>query len=365
MSAGALLKERPDNPSAETIEALTQIWQRVLQRSPIGPEEKFYAVGGTDQLADRTFAEIAHVFNRQLPTATICYAPTISALAAVLEQPTLPRFSPFVLLKAGSKHPPIFIGHGVGGRASFSELARHIRTENPIYGIQARGVDGLAPPLGRIEDMAEYYLDALRELQPQDPYILIGYSFGGLIALEMAQRLLKGGKHVALLVMVDSYPDPRYLPPGDRMWLIAKKIKNHLSDLRRKPLSVALEQVRGALRKRLGNAGVRKPQGPAGNASSLSLSFAETTAQVKQFDFLAMRRYRPRFYPGKIKFVRPETNSYLPTDPTAFWKHLAAEFEVETVPGDHLGMIGKHFENLAETLSGYVKTALSQEQKSN
>ncbi|MGB2605849.1 MAG: alpha/beta fold hydrolase [Candidatus Sulfotelmatobacter sp.] len=363
MSGGALLKERPDNPSAETIETLTQIWQRVLQRSPIGPGEKFYALGGTDELADRTFAEIAQVFNRQLPTATICYAPTISALAAVLEEPTLPRFSPFVLLKAGSEHPPIFIGHGVGGRASFSELAKHIRTENPIYGIQARGVDGLEPPLGRIEDMAEYYLDALRELQPQDPYILIGYSFGGLIALEMAQRLLKSGKHVALLVMVDSYPDPRYLPLGDRVWLIAKKIKNHLSDLRRKPLRVALERALGAVRKRVGNANVRKPHKPAGNASSLS--FAETTAHVKQFDFLAMRRYRPQFYPGKIKFVRPETNSYLPTDPTAFWKHLAAEFEVETVPGDHLGMIGKHFEKLAETLSGYVKAALSQEEKSN
>ncbi len=147
------------------------------------------------------------------------------------------------------------------------------------------------------------------------------------------------------------------------MWLIAKKIKNHLSDLRLKPLRVALERALGAVRKRVGNANVRKPHKPAGNASSLS--FAETTAHVKQFDFLAMRRYRPQFYPGKIKFVRPETNSYLPTDPTAFWKHLAAEFEVETVPGDHLGMIGKHFEKLAETLSGYVKAALSQEEKSN
>ena len=349
MSGGALLKEQSDNPSAATIEALTQIWQRVLQRSPIGPEEKFYAVGGTDELADRTFAEIARVFNRQLPTATICFAPTIAELAAILEQPTLPQFSPFVLLKAGSKHPPIFIGHGVGGRASFSELAKHIRTENPVYGIQARGVDGLEPPFGRIEDMAEYYLGALRELQPQDPYILIGYSFGGLIALEMAQRLLKSGKRIALLVMVDTYPDPRHLPVGERVRLGAKRIKNHLSDLRRKPLRVALERLLGTLRKRLGNANVGKPRRIAGETPSLS--FAETTVHVKQFDFLAMSRYRPQFYPGKITFVRPETNSYLPTDPTAVWKHLAAKFEVETVSGDHLGMIGIHFEELAAVLT--------------
>lgn len=356
MSGGALLKKRSDNPSAETLEALTQIWQRVLQRSPIGPGEKFYALGGTDELADRTFSEIAQVFNRQLPTATICYAPTISELAAVLEEPTLPRFSPFVLLKEGSKHPPIFIGHGVGGRASFSELAKHIRTENPIYGIQARGVDGSEPPLGRIEDMAEYYLDALRELQPQDPYILIGYSFGGLITLEMAQRLLKSGKRIALLAMVDTYPDPGYFPLDERLSLGAKRIKNHLSDLGRKPLRIAFANVLRALGQRLPAREARKPHNLAKESSGLS--FAETTERVKQTDFLAMKRYRPRFYPGKIKFVRPETNSYLPNDPAAVWKHLAAKFEVETVPGDHLGMIGKHFEELAAVLTGYVKAAL-------
>jgi acetoacetyl-CoA synthetase len=357
MSGGALLKERSDNPSAATIEALTQIWQRVLQRSPIGPQEKFYALGGTDEMADRTFAEIAKVFHRQLPTATICFAPTISKLAAILDRPDLPRFSPFVLLKEGSKHPPILIGHGVGGRASFSELAKHILTEHPVYGIQARGVDGLEPPFGRIEDMAEYYLDALWELQPQGPYVLIGYSFGGLIALEMAQRLLRSGKRVALLAMVDTYPDPRYLPLGERMSLGAKKIKNHLSHLGRKPLRVAFENILGALRQRLPASEARKTNSVAEQPPGLS--FAETTERVKQVDFLAMKRYRPRFYPGKIKFVRPETNPYLPNDPTAVWKHLAAEFEVETVSGDHLGMIGTHFEELAAVLSRYVKGSVS------
>jgi thioesterase domain-containing protein len=355
MSSRALGEAQPDRPIA-TIEALTQIWQRVLQRSAMGPEEKFYALGGTDELADRVFAEIAQVFHRQLPTATICYAPTIGALANLLEQQTLPRFSPFVPLKAGSKHPPILIGHGVGGRASFSQLAKHIRTENPVYGIQAKGVDGMGEPLGRIEDMAEYYLDGLRELQPQGPYILIGYSFGGLIALEMAQRLVKSAKHVALLTMVDTYPHPRYLPLGERVWLGAKRIKGHVSDLKREPLPVAFGRIVGALEKRLRKVEAGRPRGL--DAETSRLSFAETTARVKQYDFLAMKRYRPRFYPGKIKFVRPETNAYLPNDPIKIWKHLAAEFEVETVPGDHLGMIGIHFEELAAVLTGYVKAAL-------
>jgi acetoacetyl-CoA synthetase len=356
MSCNALSNNYSDRPNAATVEALTQIWQRVLQRSPVGTEDAFYALGGTDELADRTFAEIAQVFNRQLPTATICYAPTIRSLAALLDQPTLPRFSPLVPLKGGNKSPPILIAHGVGGRASFSELAKHIRTENPIYGIQAKGVDGLEEPLARIEDMAEYYLNALRELQLQDPPILIGYSFGGLIALEMAQRLSEGGKPVALLVMVDTYPHPRYLPWDERVSVGTKRIKSYCADLRQKPLRAAFERVRGALDRRISGARSGKTRGLAVEASSLS--FAATTSRVKQFDFVAMRRYCPRYYAGKINFVRPQANSYLPTDPNAVWKHLAAKFEVETVPGDHLGMIGTHFEELAAVLTGYVKSVL-------
>jgi thioesterase domain-containing protein len=276
----------------------------------------------------------------------------------LLEQPILPSFSPFVPLKAGKDFPPILIAHGVGGRASFSELARHIRTDNPIYGIQAKGVDGIEKPFAHIEDMADYYLDALRSLQPQDPYILIGYSFGGLIALEMAQRLSERGKRIALLVLIDTYPHPRHLPLAQRLWLAAKRMNGHLTDLREKPLSITTAKLRGIVQRH----GLipRSAETIVSSAKTFSLSFAETTLRVKRNDFLAMRRYRPRFYPGKINFVRPEFNSYLPNDPVAVWKHFAAEFEMETVPGDHLGMIAQHFDSLAAALTRYVQKACAE-----
>jgi thioesterase domain-containing protein len=84
------------------------------------------------------------------------------------------------------------------------------------------------------------------------------------------------------------------------------------------------------------------------------------TSRNREADFLALRRYRPWFYRGKIKFVRPESNSYLPNHPDAVWKKLAAELEVETVPGDHLGMVGTHFESLAAVLTRYVNEASPQ-----
>lgn len=348
-----------DKVTIPTIEALTEIWQRVLQRPHIDPTDKFFELGGTDLLADRIFAEIATVFGRELPSATIYRAPTIGTLGALLEQPALLQFPPFVPLKAGNGTTPILIAHGIGGRASFSELARHIRTEHPIYGIQAKGVDGLEEPLESIEDMASFYLDALKKLHTQGPHILIGYSFGGLIALEMAQRLSKDGQRVALLALVDTYPDPRYFPASQRLWLTLKRINGHLSNLTRLPTRGAVSYFIAGFRRRLHVAGARASSPPAAETPRLSsrLSFAQTIPRVRHSDFIALKRYRPQFYAGKIKFVRPEANSYLPNNPIALWKPLAAELEIETVPGDHLGMIGTHFESLATVLTRFVQEA--------
>jgi hypothetical protein len=107
MTGEILRNLEPDKPGAATppasmIDALTAIWQRVLQRPHIGPEEEFHDLGGSDPLADKIFTEIEQTFHRELPAATICHAPTIAALASLLQLPELPQFPPFVKLKAGS-----------------------------------------------------------------------------------------------------------------------------------------------------------------------------------------------------------------------------------------------------------------------
>ena len=92
---------------------LIPVWQSLLRRSSVGVNDNFFSLGGDFQTADLLFAEIARSEGRELPSATIFHAPTIAALASVLEQPTLPSFSPFVQLKAGGKKPPILIAHGL------------------------------------------------------------------------------------------------------------------------------------------------------------------------------------------------------------------------------------------------------------
>ena len=335
-----------------TVESLVEIWRSVLKRTSLGLDDDFFQMGGSVRSADLLFAEIAQKLGRELPTATIFQAPTIASLASLLDQPVLPRFSPFIQLRAGVQHPKILIAPGLDGRASFSRLAQLVRTDHPIYGIQAKGVDGMEEPLDRIEDMAQFYLEKLDGLQPQGPYMLIGYSFGGLVALELAQRLLRERKKIALLVMVDSYPHPRYLSTRQRLVLSAQRTKNRILEIQQRQIRGGISYLMEGIKRRwdmagLGSSGTRIPK-----ASDLSL--AQTTPLVKRKAYAALARYRPQPYAGKIMFVKSETDTYFPGDPVPVWAHLAAAFEVETVRGSHLDMVTTHFEALATVLTRYL-----------
>jgi len=335
--SGAILK---NEITSTMIDAMTAIWQRVLQRPSIGINDNFFDLGGDSSLALALFNEIAKVYGRELPPVMIYEAPTIAALVALLEQPSTPRLPPLFLLKDGSEDTPIFITHGLGGSVmDFYQVVKHIQSAHAIYGMQARGIDGVEEPFERIEDMAQFYLDAIQQLQPHGPYILIGYSLGGLVTLEMAQRLLQKKEKVALLTLLDAYPHMRYLPLGQRVSRIARKTGQRASTLMR--LSI--------------NGGGSVPyQVPVGAPSTPVMK------RVRDCAYLALQRYEPQFYPGKISFVRAEIATDFPANAAAVWSHLTDEFEVRTVPGDHLGIMTTHYESLAAVLSGYLSAALTE-----
>jgi thioesterase domain-containing protein/acyl carrier protein len=309
------------------IEVITPIWQRVLQQSSIGIEDNFFDLGGDSSLALQLFNEIAQACGRELPPVTIYQAPTITALAALLEQPTAPRFPTLILLKDGTDLPPVFIAHGLGGSAmDFYQPVKHIQSSHAIYGIQSRGIDGVDAPFERIEDMAQFYIDEIKTVQPHGPYFLIGYSLGGLVAYEMARRLTANREKVGLLAMLDAYPHMRYLSLAQRLRLIARQAKRGLD---------FFEFLSGS-------ASYQPPQG---------VSFSPVMQRVRDSAYLALTRYQPQPYDGKINFVRAAIKSGFPKDPRVIWAGLVRQFEVETVPGDHLGIITTHYGKLAAVLS--------------
>jgi thioesterase domain-containing protein len=326
--------------SASTVEALTPIWQRLLRKPCIGAQENFFELGGNPDVAIELFDEIARVYGRELSPLMIYQSPTIAALASLLEQEAPPRLPPVIPLKSGTAWPLIFLIHGMGGSVmEFFDLVKHIRLPYPIYGLQAKGTEGIDAPLETIEAMAQFHLEAVKELQPHGPYVFVGHSLGGLVALEMARRVKAEGEEVALLAMLDSYPHILRLSPGQCARLFVRRAK-HSAAFR---LSKLLRVGRKA---------------PDGRQSDFSL--APATQRVRASAQLALHRYRPHFYRGEIKFVRAAIGSVFPHDPVAVWGHMASRFHVETVPGDHNGMIRTHFENLAAVLSRYLREALCQ-----
>ncbi|MBU8898145.1 amino acid adenylation domain-containing protein [Corallococcus sp. M34] len=195
-------------PRTELEQRLTQVWEEVLGTRPIGVTDSFFALGGHSLSALRLLSRIRGLTGRALPVATLFEHPTVETLAAHLRHASR-EVSPLVELRGGAAHPPFFCVHPVGGTVlSYAELVRALGPERPLYGLQARGLEGEAAPLLTIPAMAEHYLSAVRARQPHGPYLLGGWSMGGSIAWEMATRLTQQGEQVALLALIDTYARP-------------------------------------------------------------------------------------------------------------------------------------------------------------
>jgi acetoacetyl-CoA synthetase len=345
-------------PTSAMVESLTAIWEQVLQVSPIGPEDNFFDLGGDSLSAVTLFLEIEKLCGRQLPSVMIYNAPTISTLAAELERPNTSRFPPLFLLREGSG-TPAFIAHGLGGSViDFYRLVTHIQSQRPIYGLQARGIDGLDEPFQTIDEMAQYHLDAIKQIQPHGPYTLVGYSLGGLVSLEMAHRLVAAGEQVGLLAMLDAYPFRKYLSPTQRLRLSARLA------LKRFVIAIGMSSPRKDAYS-ASPAALRAQMSAGRRASALSSSPAAasmTPAMQRAAEIAkdALKRYRPRYYSGKIRFIRAEIVTDFPANPVAVWSGLTKQFESETVPGDHLGMIATYPGELASVITRYLAEANSQ-----
>lgn len=327
----------PNTSTASKIELLTQIWRRILQLSAVGPDDNFFDLGGDSALAIQLFAEIAEACGQQLPPVMIYHVPTIASQAALLEQPSKPELSPLVLLKPGRAGSNVFIAPGLGGGpAEFFQLAKFMHAPHSVYGLQAKGIEGFDEPSAEIKDMADFYATAIVRVQPHGPYVLAGYSLGGLVALEMARRFVENGEEISLLVLLDSYPHINFLPPRQRLRLLMQRAKMRVGNLRRPTRADT----------RLG-----------GLASPAEIStFAPAFERVRESASLALRRYRPRSYRGAVKFIRAAEISEFPDDPRAVWSQFIANLEVETAPGNHLGMLTTHYRDLASVLDRYLQS---------
>jgi thioesterase domain-containing protein/acyl carrier protein len=186
---------------------LTRIWEDVLGRAPIGPKDNFFDLGGHSLLAVRLIDKIERLVGQKIPLSILFQGATIEQLAGTLRQHGgQVRERPLVSIQPEGSRPPLFLVHSASGNVmSYFALARQLGREQPVYGLQSRGLDPDRKPTARVEDMASEYLEELFAVQPDGPYFLGGWSMGGVIAFEMARQLAAQEKNVAPLLLIDSY----------------------------------------------------------------------------------------------------------------------------------------------------------------
>lgn len=372
------------NPKTLKI-ALTNIFARVLRRSRVDEDDDFFDLGGDSLLAVTLMAEIHKITGQQLPITSLYEAPNIRALARLLAEGTLQPESCFTLLKSGGKDLPLFIVHGLGGSVmELRALAKCIDIKQMIYGIEARGLDGRAEPFDRIENMARFHVDEVTRMQPEGPYFLAGYSFGGLVALEMARILVDAGKRVALLALIDTYPHAKFWPLTCRLMGLRKLIriqasKTFWSRLTRHYASVLRDMpFHKAVAFLLNKAG-RAAQIPfdvfrlgallhrfmdAEEIESLAAAPADMVLpihlqRVIDAGDVAFVSYRPKFYAGEIIFIKAEDAIRVPFNASQLWGKICKKLSIHNLPGNHRSLIKDNPQALADLLSVCVKTASS------
>lgn len=221
--------ERPDldsdfvAPAPGTQAELAAIWSELLGIAQVGAADSFFDLGGHSLIAVRMFGQLRKKYGVDLPISTLFEAPTIAGLAALVEERTGPRelVSPdnvralpvsaqpkyrFLVDMGGrGEGTPFFMVAGMFGNImNLRQLAQRMGVDRRFWGIQARGLLGDDKPHESFTEAARDYIAELRQVQPEGPYLLGGFSGGGLTAYEMARQLRDAGEEVAMLVLLDT-----------------------------------------------------------------------------------------------------------------------------------------------------------------
>jgi non-ribosomal peptide synthetase component F/thioesterase domain-containing protein/acyl carrier protein len=306
---------------------VAQVWRKILQVPVGGPDDDFFEVGG-DSLKAITFViDLERALGLELPLTLIAETPRFARLCEALREHRTAHYVPLVILKPGDSSPPVFIIHGLGGSVSgLFPMTRRMTWPGAVIGIQARGFAAGDAPHATVEAMAAEYLREVKARQPNGPYYLCGYSFGGLVAFEMARQLRDSGDEVALVGLFDTTMSPLRWP-----------LRSWLSIMRRPMVQFAAGVI--AVPIYTWPAAVWKMGRRACEGLRCFLESAPPSIfRVQASAFIASARYRPGFYPGELTLFTPvEREPGLPA-PLATWHKHARVLSIVEIAGAHWTM---------------------------
>jgi acyl-CoA synthetase (AMP-forming)/AMP-acid ligase II/thioesterase domain-containing protein len=350
---------------------LAGLWSEALGVEPIGTRDNFFALGGNSLVAARLFTRINKVLGKSLPLVTLIESPTIEEMTKVLQGSKKSVVSScLVPIRPQGRKPPFFCVHGPGGHVvNYAALAAHWDHDQPFYGLQSQSLVKDEGPLHRtVEDLAAQYVNEIRRVQPQGPYFVGGFCFGGQIAFEMAHQLRAKGETVALVALIESFV--RQLPTSmasqrdsfyRNMRRIVRKVVLHLQ---RMPLSRPREALL-YLGKRIENTSILTRLSFLRGLDRICQIFGGRLPKALELRDLTLihyqagRSYVTKPYAGPVAlFLANETVETSASNPQETWGRLVPDIETYQLSCSHDNLLA---EPNVKTLATMLRKCIDRE----
>jgi thioesterase domain-containing protein/acyl carrier protein len=362
--------EQSSSAASKSIEiGLVELWEQILRKKPIGVQDNFFDLGGCSLTAVELCRSIESSFNKKLEIGAIFEAPTIEKLAHVVgAAETVERLIHVIPLQTNGSRAPFFcICLFVGSGPVFMPLTKYLGEDQPFYGLlPADALAGKLSPPYRLSDVAKYFVDVIRNKQPEGPYVVGGFCADGVLAYEIARQLREQGEKVNLLILFDAQTPERqqnYIGPKIQFYSLVKRfsprqVLRHLAALREGGLARSRDYLQKRLRDVINDIGSIFWQGRLKWRTRVHKG---ELYEMRELLFVAEETYDPPRYDGDVALFRCSQYRAVSGDENRCggWDRVVdGSLAVAEVPGDHLGILDEpNVQILGEKLANCLRAA--------